>query len=289
MKDYEPYKDELYRDRMILRIKANKSFKLVFKRNRTRQFFSLITNIVNPDFQFTQNIILSLSGLTGTGKSIVMLSMGKVLFPHFSWKNIMFFDQEILDNAHKYPKNTLIIRDENPAKAVFGQGSTRTAGQLSVMAETCRKAGLNLAFIEPEFAENGITKYYLETVDMDLKRRITRCALMDGYTKQFIGAVFIPVVPEDDEDWVKYNEYKDEFIEKVKKGDYSGSKLDYRSIAQECLDDEEFYKYRNKTEKKAYLVQKYPNYTSGEIETILALINVITREGEANGGEKAQD
>jgi len=216
-----------------------------------------------------------------SGKSQVTISLGTKLFPHFTEENVFFFDQQILDNAHKFPKKTLIIRDENPAKAIFGEGSTRAEGQITVMSEVCRKAELNLAFIEPSFKPNDIIKYYLETVDMDIKRRITRVALMDGLTKRYLGGVFIPVLPETNPIWVKYNKNKDEFIEKIKSGNFIGAKLDYESLAKKALADPEFEDYHTKPERKAYFVTKYPSYTTGEIQTILALVSALERKGYA--------
>jgi len=277
MQGYKPYKDELYKQRMLLKIQQNRSFINAFKYDWSQQFYKIVKNTVNPKFQFTQNLVLSLNGSTGSGKSAIMLSLGKKFFPHFSWRNIMFFDQHILDRAKDFKKNTLIIRDENPAKGIFGQGSVRTQGQLVVLGEVSRKYGLNLAFIEPEFAENAITKYYLETMDMSFEQRLTRCALMDAATKQYMGHILVPIVPESDRDWVKYNENKDEFIDKVRKGDFSGSKLDYGALADKAINDPDFGDYRNKKERKAYLIMKYPNYTAGEIDTIQSIIEVKLR------------
>ena len=213
-----------------------------------------------------------------SGKSIVTLSLGLLLFPKFSYKNMLFYDQEILDNVDKFPKNTLIVRDENPAEAIFGQGSQRTAGQLSTLSKTCRKEGVNLAFIEPSFNPNQLIKWYIEVVDQDREQRITRCALMDGYTMKYVGAILVPVVSEENKDWIEYNKIKDQFTDRMKKGDFSGAKLDYDKIVDDVISDPEFYKYKNKKEKKAYLVTKYQNYTGGEIDTILSMVLVKMRE-----------
>lgn len=286
--DYQPYMDDFYEDKMKLRIQNNKSYKRVFQRNVTIKFINTVKKITNPNFQFTQNILFSVNAETGGGKSTMVISLGAKYFPHFSADNIFFFDQEILDHADEFPANTLLIRDENPSKGIFGQGSTRTAGQLVTLYETSRKAGLNLAFIEPEFQPNPIIKYYLSIVDLDLKNRITRCGLMESETFKYLGAVFIKILDDDDPILIRYEEKKDKFIEKMKKGDFGGSKLNYKEIARDMLADPVFSSLKNKAEKKAILIDKFQNITTGEVETILAMVNIIKREGSIDGAEKAE-
>lgn len=278
--EYEPFKDELYIANIKEMLEQNHSFRKVLKIDYTDRFLSMLKGITSVATKgFNINTVLSISGGTGQGKSSLVFSLGLMYFPNFTHENVFFFDQQIIQSAHKFKEHDLIIRDENPDKATFGQGSTRTSGQLTLLVETCRKASLNLALIEPSFQANDITKWYLHTVDQDLNKRITRCGLIHPETQRYIGCVCIPIMAEDHPEWVKYQARKDAFVKAMKSGDFTGSKLDYNSVAKDCIDDEDFYKYRNVKEKKAYLITKYPNYTSGEIDTILSLINVIQREG----------
>lgn len=283
--DYQQYKDALYKERMVLRIQNNKSYLKVFKKDLTKKFTSIIKNTVNPKYQFTQNILLSISGSTGSSKSSSIISLGEQYFPHFSVKNIFYYDQSILDNIHKFKPNTLLIRDENTAKGEYGLGSNRSIAQLSRLYETSRKAGLNIALIEPEFAPNPIIKYFLSTVDMDLNNRITRLALIESESYKCLGAIFVKILPDSHPLMVEYEKNKDEFIEQMRTGKTKG-KISYKDLAKDCLDDLEFDKYKNKTERKAYLLNKFPNYTTGEIETILAMVNVIKREGDDEDAPK---
>jgi len=220
-------------------------------------------------------------GDTGSGKSISIISLGLEVFPNFSYKNVFFFDQQILNNAHKFPENTLIVRDENPQKAIFGVGSTRTSMQLGLLAETCRKAGLNLAFIEPDFAQRGITKIIIEAIDMDMERRITRLGVMDTKTQNYMGAIYIKVVEEDNEDWVKYNRIKDSFIKNIKKGGMEGAKIEYKSMVSKLLASIDLNIYKKKKERKAFIIQKYPTMTSGEIDILATLLEIELRKQDA--------
>lgn len=223
-----------------------------------------------------------------SGKSLVAMSIGKEVFPEFSEKNMFFFDQEILDNAHTFPMNSILIRDENPQKAVFGLGSTRTSSQLGVLAETCRKYGLSVLFIEPSFVQDSISKILLETVDMDVTHRITRVALRDTYTLGYMGSIYVKVLEETDLDWIAYNIRKDQFIENIKKGQMAGAKLDYNDCVNQCMqcmgDD-----YNNKKERKALIRSKYPTYTNGEIDLISTLLEIELRKLEKTENAPKRD
>lgn len=279
MVEYTPYKDDMYLIDLQEMLSMNRTMVRVFKRNLTEQFMSRLKGVTSLSTTgFNLNTIISVHAETGKGKSATVFSLGLKYFPNFSNENLFFYDQDILNNAHKFKEHDLVVRDENPAKAVFGQGSVRTQEQFGLLAETCRKSSLNLAMIEPSFQKNNITKIYLHVIDQDLKHRVNRCGLIHPDTLRYVGAVLIPIMPENHPEWVKYQQKKDDFIEAMKRGDLTGSKLNYKSIAQDAIDDPEFEKYRNKTEKKAYLLTKFPNYTTGEIETILAMVNVIERE-----------
>jgi len=288
--DYRPFKDELYIANIKEQLEQNHSFRKVLTIDYTDRFLSMLRGITKVATRgFNTNTVLSISGNTGSGKSSTVFSLGLMIFPNFSHKNMFFFDQEILDNAHRFKEHDFIVRDENPDKATFGQGSTRTSGQFTLLAETVRKASLNLALIEPSFQQNDITKWYIHTCDMDIEKRITRCGLIHPDTQRYIGCVCIPIMAEQHPEWVKYQEKKDKFINAMKRGDFTGSKLDYKSVAIEAMQDENFVILRNQKERKAYLIVRYPNYTSGEIETILTIMNIIKREGDFNAGEEIKN
>jgi hypothetical protein len=275
---YNPYKNNMYMHRMLMRIRQNPSFKNVFKIDLTKAIIEDLKLITNPKHLFRQNTIINLSGETGSGKSISMISLGVDIFKNFSEKNIFFYDQEILNNAHKFPQDSFLIRDENPQKSIFGIGSNRTSSQIDVLAETCRKAGLNLGFVEPEFIQTGITKLILETVDMDVDRRLTRLAVRDTRTLDYMGAIYIKVVDEDNKIWIRYNKVKDAFIDDIKKGVLSKSKLNPKNIAKKIYEEIDLNIYKTKKERKIYIIDKFPNYTTGEIDLISTNLEIMLRK-----------
>jgi len=278
---YEPYMDEMYMHKLRLRIMNDKTFLRVLTTNLTDEFISAHRKIVDPNHLHTQNTVWQIYGETGGGKSSIALSLCKMLTPErFSYKNFCFYDQQILDKAKTLPQNTFIIRDEGTDKAQFGVGSMRTGRQLQVMAETCRKAGLNLVFIEPEERTNEIAKYYIEVFDMDVKNRLTRCAIKEPKLRQYMGAIYVPVVPETDPDWVAYNEVKDSFIEDIKAGKSDGSKTDYRAIARQYYDQIDIDVFRTKSERLSYLQAELAGMTNGEVKIVSMFIEVMLKHGE---------
>lgn len=279
--NYNAYKDEMYMHKMRVRLINDKSFINVFKYNITNDFIKSMRRVVNPNVMHEENTIWSVYGETGSGKSSLVMSLCKILTPkRFSYKHFVFFDQDLLDLAPELPRDSFIVRDEGVDKAVFGIGSMRTARQLQVLAETCRKYGLNLVFIEPEFRRNEITKYYLETVDMDVEKRITRCAVKEPNTMQYIGAIYIPIVADNDKDWVAYNEIKDKFIDNMRKGKFVGSKVDYRKLAikvAKSIDPDVFTK---KSDRLALITTKFPHMTTQECKIIHSFVEIIIKHGE---------
>lgn len=221
-----------------------------------------------------------------SGKSLCMLSLAKLTCPNWTEKNMKFFDQELLDLlSDNVPEDTLLVRDEEPSKAIYGLGSMRIDNQIDVVADTCRKHGLSLIFIEPEFKKYDIAKWYLETIDMGSainekgeRIRVNRLGLREPTTMKFIGGVYIPIVDEDDLDWVAYNERKDEFIKSVLKAEFNGAKMDYEEVARKLLDEMDLAIYKTKLKKELYVRKKYPNLTNQEIKMILASMDIVEDE-----------
>jgi len=283
---YNAYKNNLYYDLMQLRLMRNPSFKRVFKRDVTNSFISDMKDIINPKFHHEDNSIWSMSGLSGSGKSTAIMSILKIIIPErFSYKNFCFYDEQILQMAKALPRDSFVVRDEGTDKGVYGVGSNRQSSSLQLLAETSRKRGLSLCFIEPEEKIIDIAKWYLETVDMDIENRITRVALKEPKTMEYLGAIYIPILPENDIDIIKYGLKKDQFMKDVGEGKLSGAKMNPKDIAMEIYDKINFDVYRTKKERKAFVIGEFPHYTSGEIELIGTFLEIIHRQN----GEKVEN
>jgi len=286
LKDYVPIKDKMYADRMWVRVYKEPSFKLCFKRNISDNFFTDLESLYSEDRLFTTNTIIQVSGMTGAGKSVCVISLAKGMDKNFNQlKNVKFYDQELLDEFKNNPKDSVIIRDENPAKGVFGMGSTRIENQLEVVGDTARKNGLSLIFVEPEWKKNDIAKWYLETIDMGsvtIKgkvHRVNRIGVKEPHTELFVGCILLGIIDEDDEDWVAYNLRKDKFIKEVLDADFSGAKMDFEDIATNILEEMDLSIYKTMKEKKLFILKKYPSYTNQEIDMILTAVKLLEKKG----------
>ncbi len=269
----------MYMETLKVRLATTPSYVNIFRYNLTDKFIASLRRIVNPQIFAEQNMILSVSGTTGSGKSRAIISLCKMLTPdRFSYKNVCFFDQQVLDRAKEVPRDSFIVRDEGTDKATFGIGSMRTSRQLQVMAETCRKYGLSLIFIEPEFRENEIAKYYLEVVDVCPEHEITRLALRDTKSLRYLGAVYIKVVPEDDPDWIEYNKRKDKFIVDVRSGKFTDAKMDYRKIGYDLADKTDIELFPHKKDRMALIRTEYPNLTGEECKLIQTFLEARLKE-----------
>jgi len=173
---------------------------------------------------------------------------------------------------------TFIVRDEGVGKAVLGMGSTRTSQQLTVLTETTRKFGLSLVFVEPEFRENELAKYILEVVDICPEHRLTRVAVKDKYTQRYLGAIYVPILPENHPIMVKYNENKDEFIKNIEERESERSKEDYRDYAKRVY-KRLMKNYIQEKDRLAVIRMEYPNLSNNEIDTIATFVEVMIKHG----------
>lgn len=289
--NYRPYMDGMYMDKIQIRLMNDKTFIRIFQKNLTDKMYSVFRDTVNPTIVHEDNMVVSVSGMSGSGKSATMISLIHDVIPErFTADNVCFFDSQILKLAKIVPRDTFIVRDEGVDKATFGVGSQRTSRQLQVLTETCRKAGLSLVFIEPEFRENQMAKYYLEVVDRDIENRITRMAVKDPYTKQYLGAMYVQVLPEQHPILLEYNRKKDRFIQDMRSGRLSESKEDYKSIAREMAEKIDLDIFTKKKERLMFIRSELPNLTNSETDMVATFMEVILKHGtEALIGEQKEE
>jgi hypothetical protein len=279
--DFKAYYSPLDLEKIKLRLREETSFRNAFRRDLTNQFMSTMRGIVNPLDKHEENTIWNVRGESGTSKSYSVISLAKQLTPQtFTYKNVVFFDQQILDIAETLPRDTFIIRDE--AVKVYGVGSNRISMDMITLSETCRKYGINLAFLSPSDREIPIAKYILQTNGIDYKNRITRLALKDPSLNQFLGAVYVKVLPEDDYDWVMYNKAKDEFIKNVREGKKVAGKSDYKSMAIEVAEKIDIETFRSKKQRLAYMRTELSNLTNSEIDIIATFVEMVIKDGESS-------
>lgn len=284
--DYNPYYDKLSMHKLKIRLAGDKTLKRAFKYNLTDHFFESLKNIVNPKFHHEENTVLSVFGLSGTSKTMSIMSICKEVTPdRFSYKNMCFFDSQVLKLASQVERDTFIVRDEGVDKAVFGVGSQRTSRQLQVMVETCRKFGISPVFIEPEFRRNELAKHVLETLDIDYQNRITRLVLREPANNNCVGAIYVPVLDDKDKDWVQYCLIKDQFISDMRQGKLKEAKQDYKQMAKEIFEKIDLDVFKNKKDRLNFIKVEYSNFTNSECDIIATFLEVMIKRGYADEEE----
>jgi len=277
---------------ILVRKKTTKSYyhtanrmSVILKKNNDRHDVFGFTLSGETGYYITDNWMLT----HNSGKSLFVISLAKLLTKErFSYRNVVFYDQQILDRVKDIPRDSFLIRDETVA--TFGVGSQRIMADLTAVSETARKYGVNLAFLSPSEKEISVAKWNLHTVDIDYENRITRVGLQDPFTKHFLGAVYVKVLPDDDEDWVNYNVAKDEFITSVREGKRIGGKEDYKSMAQNITKKIDLEIFTKKKERLAYIRTELPNLTNAEIDMVATFVEIILKHGtEALIDEKEEE
>src|SRR6056297_512197 len=103
-KNYVPIRTPMFEHKLRIKLQKDPSFYVCAKKNLTIDFFEEMFDLYSKKIhKHTTNTILQVAGLSGTGKSIAVLSLAKTVCPSFKQENIFFFDQEILDNVNKLP------------------------------------------------------------------------------------------------------------------------------------------------------------------------------------------
>jgi len=274
--DYQPYHDEISLEKLKTRLILNPSFRNIFAKNLTDPFMQSMKKIVDSSFQHSQNTIWNGSGETGSGKSTAFISVCKELVPdRFSYRNVVFYDQQILDRVKDIEKDSFVIRDETVN--TFGVGSRRISADLQAVGETARKHGLSLIFISPSETEIPIAKFEMQTVDIDYENRITRLAIRDPFTKVFLGALYVKVLPDNDPDILKYEEEKDKFIQATLKGNKAHGKTDYKKLAIDMYKRIDVDLFKTKKERMAYLKNELSNLTNSECEMVATFLEIAIR------------
>ena len=125
-----------------------------------------------------------------------------------------------------------------------------------------------------------MTKYYLEIIDRDIEKRITRVGVIDVHSKQFLGAIYVKVLDEDDPLMIQYEKKKDQFIDNMKAGDLQKAKQDFKALAKKLYDEIDTEIFKTKKQRTTYIMSKFANYTTKEIDIISTFLEILLSSGK---------
>lgn len=254
-------------DMMKLRFKQkanlNPSFYRVFNPayNMTRPFKKEIRYRTTGE----RNITIEITGYTGSGKSLVGMTMAvEWMNKPMTIKDICFTTDALLSRAMEIGKNHTLIQDEQINQ--LGAGSVREEYERQTLEDTTRKFGLNIIFCSPVTKDHTTAHYNLEIICMNKKKRLTKVAII-GTKGNYLGYFVINVLPESNRLWKQYNKEKDKFIKGILSRSTKRLSLDDMSNS---LTKHKLWKYAGTRElKKIIALKLFPTMTINELSMIV--------------------
>lgn len=292
----------IQRELLIARIRQNPSLKEIFrkKKNVTQKINDEIHDRLNGyiDNFFT----IFLTGMQGSWKSSVAMTIMKNADPQFNMNRIHF----------QYEPFRTAIQQSQPKQAfhldesVFthGIGANRLVQEIQNLIETLRKRQNSLIIVSPEmkYFPEGIFTYVIETLDTailatcqqntalheprtctcwkDKTCQIKECYVRTAIKTQgyYIGFYIIPIDWENPL-WKEYSQAKDKFMQEVTTGQLHNN--NYQAIAQTIIQDPEYYTYKkNKKTLRLLIERRRPTLTIGEADLIATQIKIYQATGE---------
>jgi hypothetical protein len=206
------------------------------------------------------NVILSILGLPGTGKSFAGLYIAKYIskitdveFPDTA-KNIVFTYNEFLDVMKQSRPRETIVQDEQRVLGV-GFGSRSLAEEIQDVERIIRKRQNNMIYISPTL-ESHLHLGILEPLGINYASGVCRIMFYDNkeiprgriYTRK-PNEVLLE----------SYGKKKDVFIEKIINRNVGDHIEAIERMMQALLSDDAFINLSNKPKRLLYIAKKYPN------------------------------
>jgi hypothetical protein len=289
---YELYTPEYQLHRLKLRFKVSPAFKKAVSENITPIIINFIESRV---ITYLQNVIISIFGETGLGKSYVAISLCELICKlreshgfktgtEWSDDHIHFDISELLDRLKYAKPGESFILDEQTT--FFGTGSQYVIEQLGNIEMTCRKRQVNFFFCSPVVRthyhnyvfEPYLTRWPKQRCTVLDKEYIpygkTICFVYSNTSKKYLDPIGHVVVnhPKNLKVLRKYEKRKDKYIKEVLKGESINIERMIQDITEKFLNSEYKNIVRYKKEVKRILRKHFvpggmPNTMIDEIAT----------------------
>ena len=227
------------------------------------------------------HVQIEIDGVTGSGKSTFMRTIGIDFFNNFNVNDIFFLKKNLLDYVSSNPEvsyKSCKVLDEDVISR--GVGSVRVEEDLSQLFESCRKAELSFIGCHAIKKHDNQTTFYRFFVFAKNTRRRLTCASVFRMNV-CIGFLLwrIPYSEKFFELEYEYEKKKDAFIDATMKNENIET-LDITKCAEKVLNSPEILVLRkfgkvNKKILKLKVYELFNNYTIGEQDLILTKANII--------------
>lgn len=276
------YLSPMQEESFKIRIEKDQTFKRCFTKDLTKAFHEELKQRANSKIE--NHVVIVVFGQTGSGKTSDAWGIASIYDPYFDADSICFTTDKIIEKVEQHKGKHLYMRDETPKK--FGSGSYREEARLATIAQTMRKAQLSLILIRPEFMYFPGAHFYVEALQMG-ENYENRLGIYDPDLRAYLGFVRIKVPKQTDKEWLRYQQAKIEFLEKVKGDDFGV--LDVQNIAKKMLEDESIEEYKGLKQLKIFVKTKARNLTSGEVDEITTELHRLLKIRHASQEQQEEE
>jgi ABC-type dipeptide/oligopeptide/nickel transport system ATPase component len=175
-------------DILEMREATDQTFYRFVENSYTEWFWNLLRERADPDVE--HSVLLSLTGLQGSGKSLSAISICSFLDPDFSVDRIYFGYNDLVYDRQNIRQNTAVLIDEQ--SQAFGLDSHRVNIILTSLKEQLRKKSIHFIFCAPVlYPEHETSMYILETIFINYET-MECCACLKTREGLTLGHVMIP-------------------------------------------------------------------------------------------------
>lgn len=202
--------------------------------NLSKWFYQMIDDYM----QHKRNIILSIYGKTGGGKSYSALFIAQYIAQKYGMKfdidHIAYSNQALLDLIAKAKDGETFLLDESVDLEAIGVGSARERMALASIEEVVRQRQINIIYCSPVLRFH-VHHYILLPLKIDVQKNTVKHLLRDGITQKPKGFIFTGY-PKDENGFLKaYSEKKLKFISNVQKGEVRDPYTQWLDVANEYI------------------------------------------------------
>jgi len=229
-----------------------------------------------------RNLILEIMGVTGSGKSLLAVTLGvNWMSKKLLVEDICFTNDLLLKRAPLVDKSHLLIQDEQIY--AVGVGSQREQYERQTLEDTTRKFGLSMIFCSPTIQGHTTAHYGLEIICINKKERLTKVAILNG--NLYLGYFVIKVLPESNKLWKEYNKAKDEFITSVL--GRSNQRLSIDDMSESLLKHPLYKHCKTSSDLSIICLKMYPTLTNQENNLIVNNLKMLKRVKKFENLEKS--
>jgi hypothetical protein len=262
----DPIQDKRIREKMM----KNPEYAMIMNKNETALLYRWLVEKVMEK----ENIIMEIKGHTRSGKSIVGISIGKLitkLVNHYFKLNRQFKQFNVCKNESEYFQkirfankkgvsfnSTWVVDEQKETHTGVGSYSELTLQEdiNNIVAIEC----IHTIWIHPPHFVGRNALVGLETYGKNKEYRVTRCIMYDLHENQKVGVpmglAYIPVI-DDPEFEGKYIEKKWEQVDDLLTGKDISGRVDARfRIAKKLSENSMFLEAPNNTIRLA-IARKY--------------------------------